>query len=103
MLWAIDLKMVLTKLTSGKSLVNKHPALMITEFSREFSELWERVAPVMAECARTGISVRGENDYLLIERYGFLWNHFILVLDTSHLKWAEDLRDWSLAGAETSR
>jgi PAS domain S-box-containing protein len=55
---------------------NKHPRLLGTGFSGEFSELWEGVKPLIAECAKTGFSVRRENDYLPIERYGLLEETF---------------------------
>jgi PAS domain S-box-containing protein len=55
---------------------NKHPSLMGTGFSGPFFELWEAVSPLFAECARTGVSIRRENDYLPIERYGFLEETF---------------------------
>ena len=45
-------------------------------FAGEFSELWDGVAPLMTEMARTGLSVRRENDYLPIERFGMLEETF---------------------------
>jgi hypothetical protein len=48
---------------------NKHPDLMGTGFSGPFSEIWDGVGPVFRECARTGKSVRKENDRLNIERW----------------------------------
>jgi len=47
---------------------NKHPELMGTGFSGPFSELWDHAGPIFRECARTGKSVRMENDRLPIER-----------------------------------
>jgi len=55
---------------------NKHPSLMGTGFSGPFAELWDYTGPVFAECARTGISVRKEDDYLPINRYGLLEETF---------------------------
>lgn len=55
---------------------NKHPSLMGTGFSGPFAELWDSVGPIFAECARTGISVRKENDYLPINRHGLLEETF---------------------------
>jgi hypothetical protein len=55
---------------------NKHPSLMGTGFQGPFSELWDSVSPIFAECARTGISIRKELDYLPIERFGFLEETF---------------------------
>jgi PAS domain-containing protein len=49
---------------------------MGTGFSGPFSELWDNVSPVFRECARTGLSVRRDNDYLPIERYGYLEETF---------------------------
>jgi signal transduction histidine kinase/CheY-like chemotaxis protein/PAS domain-containing protein len=51
---------------------NKHPFLMGTGFSGPFAELWDSVGPTFAECARTGISVRKDNDYLPINRRNLL-------------------------------
>lgn len=55
---------------------HKHPSLMGTGFSGPFSELWDSVAPVFNECARTCVSVRRDNDYLTIERQGLLEETF---------------------------
>lgn len=55
---------------------NKHPALMGRGFAGEFSELWDGVIPFIQEMARTGFSIRRENDYLPIERFGFLEETF---------------------------
>lgn len=55
---------------------HKHPNLMGTGFSGPFSELWDAVKDIFAECARTGISIRKEDDYLPIERHGFLEETF---------------------------
>lgn len=55
---------------------NKHPDLMGTGFSGPFSELWDGVAPIFRECARTGHSIRKENDPLPIERFGYLEETF---------------------------
>lgn len=41
----------------------KHPNLMGTGFSAPFTELWDSVKDAFAECARTGISVRKEDDW----------------------------------------
>lgn len=41
----------------------KHPNLMGTGFSGPFTELWDSVKDAFAECARTGISVRKEDDW----------------------------------------
>lgn len=49
---------------------------MGTGFSGPFSELWDGVAPIFRECARTGHSVRKENDPLPIHRFGYLEETF---------------------------
>lgn len=54
----------------------KHPNLMGTGFSGPFSELWDSVKDAFTECAQTGISFRKEDDYLPIERRGFLEETF---------------------------
>jgi hypothetical protein len=74
--WGSDLTMIYNEAYVAEVAGNKHPALMGTGFSGEFSELWDGVAPLMAEVARTGLSVRRENDYLPIERYGLLEETF---------------------------
>lgn len=74
---------------------NKHPSLMGSEclppprqcplldtdmylagFSGPFAEMWDAVGPIFAECARTGVSVRKENDYLPINRHNLLEETF---------------------------
>lgn len=47
----------------------KHPSLMGTGFSGPFSEVWDSVKDVFAECGRTGVSVRKGDDSLPIERH----------------------------------
>lgn len=47
---------------------NKHPELMGTGFSGPFSEIWDGLGPIFRGCAKTGKSVRMENDRLFIER-----------------------------------
>jgi hypothetical protein len=69
--WGSDLTMLYNEAYSVEVAGNKHPSLMGTGFQGPFAELWDAVGPVFAECARTGISIRRENDYLPIERHGF--------------------------------
>ncbi|ORY61513.1 aerobic respiration control sensor protein arcB [Pseudomassariella vexata] len=74
--WGSDLTMLYNEAYAVEVSGNKHPSLMGTGFSGPFSELWDSVSPIFAECARTGISIRKEDDYLPIERFGFLEETF---------------------------
>ncbi|KAJ4296620.1 hypothetical protein N0V90_006668 [Kalmusia sp. IMI 367209] len=74
--WGEELTMLYNEAYKNEVAGNKHPELMGTGFSGPFSEIWEGVSPVFRECARTGQSVRKENDYLPIERYGYLEETF---------------------------
>ncbi|KAF1918477.1 aerobic respiration control sensor protein arcB [Ampelomyces quisqualis] len=74
--WGEDLTMIYNEAYKIEIAGNKHPELMGTGFSGPFSELWDSVAPVFRECARTGQSVRKENDPFHIERYGYLEEAF---------------------------
>ncbi|KAF2097032.1 aerobic respiration control sensor protein arcB [Rhizodiscina lignyota] len=74
--WGSDLTMLYNEAYAAEVAGNKHPTLMGTGCSGPFSELWEAVSRLFAECARTGISIRKENDYLPIERRGFLEETF---------------------------
>jgi PAS domain S-box-containing protein len=74
--WGSDLTMLYNEAYAIEVAGNKHPSLMGTGFSGPFAELWDAVSPIFAECARTGISIRRENDYLPIERHGFLEETF---------------------------
>ena len=74
--WGSDLTMIYNEAYAEEVAGNKHPSLMGTGFSGPFAELWDSVSPVFAECARTGISVRRENDYLPIQRRGILEETF---------------------------
>lgn len=75
--WGAELTMLYNEAYAKEIAGNKHPHLMGTGFSGPFSEVWDSVRPVFAECARTGISARMENDYLPIERHGFVEETFI--------------------------
>ncbi|KAL1599789.1 hypothetical protein SLS60_007594 [Paraconiothyrium brasiliense] len=74
--WGEELTMLYNEPYMREVAGNKHPDLMGTGFSGPFSELWDGVAPIFRECARTGQSIRKENDYLPIERYGYLEETF---------------------------
>ncbi|KAK0651011.1 aerobic respiration control sensor protein arcB [Cercophora newfieldiana] len=70
--WGSELTMLYNEAYAAEVAGNKHPSLMGTGFSGPFAELWDYTGPVFAECARTGISVRKEDDYLPINRFGML-------------------------------
>jgi PAS domain S-box-containing protein len=74
--WGSELTMLYNEAYAREVAGNKHPSLMGTGFSGPFAELWDYAGPVFAECARTGISVRKENDYLPIDRHGLLEETF---------------------------
>ncbi|KAJ9144314.1 Hybrid signal transduction histidine kinase K [Coniochaeta hoffmannii] len=74
--WGSELTMLYNEAYANEVAGNKHPSLMGTGFSGPFAELWDSVGPIFAECARTGISVRKENDYLPINRRGLLEETF---------------------------
>jgi len=74
--WGPDLNMLYNEAYAMEVAGNKHPGLMGTGFSGPFAEIWDAVGPLFAECARTGISIRKEDDYLPIHRHGFLEETF---------------------------
>ncbi|KAK5653614.1 hypothetical protein OQA88_8643 [Cercophora sp. LCS_1] len=74
--WGSELTMLYNEAYAAEVAGNKHPSLMGTGFSGPFAELWDYTGPVFAECARTGISVRKEDDYLPINRFGLLEETF---------------------------
>ncbi|KAF1972904.1 aerobic respiration control sensor protein arcB [Bimuria novae-zelandiae CBS 107.79] len=74
--WGEELTMLYNEAYKNEVAGNKHPELMGTGFSGPFSETWNGLAPIFRECARTGQSVRKENDYLPIHRYGYLEETF---------------------------
>lgn len=74
--WGPDLTMLYNEAYAAEVAGNKHPSLMGTGFSGPFSELWDAVSGIFAECARTGISIRKDDDYLPIERRGFVEETF---------------------------
>lgn len=71
-----DLTMLYNEAYANEVAGNKHPSLMGTGFSGPFSELWDGVAAMFAECARTGVSIRKDDDYLPIQRHGLLEETF---------------------------
>lgn len=74
--WGNDLTMFYNEPYAVEVAGTKHPTLMGTGFSGPFAELWDSLGPVFAECARTGISVRRENQFLSIDRNGYLEETF---------------------------
>ncbi|KAI1850884.1 hypothetical protein JX266_003549 [Neoarthrinium moseri] len=74
--WGPDLTMLYNEAYAAEVAGHKHPNLMGTGFSGPFSELWDGVVELFAECARTGISIRKDDDYLPIHRHGFLEETF---------------------------
>lgn len=76
MFWGSELTMLYNEAYATEVAGNKHPSLMGTGFSGPFAESWDSVGPIFAECARTGVSVRNENDYLPINRHGLLEETF---------------------------
>lgn len=74
--WGQELNMLYNDAYRLEVAGNKHPGLMGSGFFGPFAELWEDLKPIFEECARTGKSIRKENDRLLIERYGYLEETF---------------------------
>lgn len=74
--WGNELTMFYNEPYADEIAGTKHPALMGTGFSGPFAETWDALAPIFAECARTGISVRKENQFLPIERSGYVEETF---------------------------
>jgi PAS domain S-box-containing protein len=74
--WGNDLTMFYNEAYAIEVAGTKHPGMMGTGFSGPFAELWDALGPIFAECARTGISVRKENQFLPMERSGYLEETF---------------------------
>lgn len=74
--WGEELTMLYNDAYRIEVAGNKHPGLMGSGFFGPFAELWEGIKALFEECARTGKSIRKENDRLLIERYGYLEETF---------------------------
>ncbi len=74
--WGEELTVIYNEAYKIEVAGNKHPELMGTGFKGPFSEVWEGVAPIFQKCALTGKAERRDNDYLPIERYGYLEETF---------------------------
>jgi signal transduction histidine kinase len=74
--WGNELTMLYNEAYALEVAGTKHPVLMGTGFSGPFAETWDSVGPIFAECARTGLSVRKENQMLPIERSGYVEETF---------------------------
>lgn len=74
--WGEELTVIYNEAYKVEVAGNKHPELMGTGFSGPFSEVWDGVAPIFKKCALTGRAERRENEYLPIERFGYLEETF---------------------------
>ncbi|KAK7959013.1 uncharacterized protein PG986_003867 [Apiospora aurea] len=74
--WGSDLTVLYNEAYAVEVAGNKHPSMMGTGFSGSYAEVWESLSSVFAECARTGVAIRNENDYMSLERFGFLEETF---------------------------
>lgn len=74
--WGEELTVIYNEAYKIEVAGNKHPELMGTGFSGPFSEVWDGVAPIFQKCALTGKAERRENDFLPIERFGYLEETF---------------------------
>ncbi|KAL6708618.1 hypothetical protein ACN47E_002599 [Coniothyrium glycines] len=74
--WGEELSLIYNEAYSIEVAGNKHPELLGTGFSGKFSELWEGVVEIFQASARTGQSIRKENDPLPMIRYGYLEETF---------------------------
>lgn len=74
--WGNELTMLYNESYAAEVAGTKHPSLMGTGCYGSFAETWEALAPLFIECARTGISVRMENQMLTIERHGYVEETF---------------------------
>ncbi|KAL8420788.1 hypothetical protein RB594_003554 [Gaeumannomyces avenae] len=74
--WGGELTVLYNEAYAVEVAGSKHPSLMGTGFSGPFAEIWDYAGPIFAECARTGISVRKENDGLTLHRDGYLLETF---------------------------
>lgn len=70
--WGEELTVIYNEAYKVEVAGNKHPELMGTGFSGPFSEIWDGVGHVFRKCALTGKAERRENEYLPIERFGYL-------------------------------
>ncbi|KAJ4987649.1 hsp90-like protein, partial [Stagonosporopsis vannaccii] len=74
--WGEELTVIYNEAYKIEVAGNKHPELMGTGFTGPFSEIWDGVAHVFRACALTGKAERRENEYLPIERFGYLEETF---------------------------
>ncbi|KAF9692698.1 hypothetical protein EKO04_009188 [Ascochyta lentis] len=74
--WGEELTVIYNEAYKVEVAGNKHPELMGTGFSGPFSEVWDGVAPIFRKCALTGKAERRENEYLPINRFGYLEETF---------------------------
>ncbi|KAK6857823.1 hypothetical protein PG995_005522 [Apiospora arundinis] len=74
--WGSELTMLYNDAYAKEVAGNKHPSLMGTGFSGPFSEVWDALSGVFSECARTGVAIRNDDDYMPIDRKGFLEETF---------------------------
>ena len=69
--WGEELTVIYNDAYAKRVAGIKHPALMGTGFRGPFSEIWDSVSAIFAECRRTGSSVAVEDQMLPINRRGF--------------------------------
>ncbi|KAK6069528.1 histidine kinase hhk13p [Seiridium cupressi] len=74
--WGDELTMLYNEAYANEAAGHKHPGLMGTGFSGPFSEVWDGISDIFAECARTGSNSRREDDYMALYRGSFLEETF---------------------------
>jgi hypothetical protein len=74
--WGEDLTMLYNESYRDDVTGDKHPALMGTGFSGPFSEMWDKVGPIIRECARTGQAMLTHNQPLPLMRHGYMEESF---------------------------
>lgn len=74
--WGEELTVIYNEAYKTEVAGNKHPELMGTGLAGPFAEVWEGIAPVFKSCADTGRASQRENDYLPLERFGYLEETF---------------------------
>jgi PAS domain S-box-containing protein len=74
--WGEELTVIYNEAYKVEVAGNKHPELMGTGMAGPFAEVWEGIAPVFKGCADTGKASQILNDYLPIERFGYLEEAF---------------------------
>jgi PAS domain S-box-containing protein len=70
--WGEELTVIYNEAYRVEVAGNKHPELMGTGMAGPFAEVWEGIAPVFKGCADSGKASQFENDYLPLERFGYL-------------------------------